>query len=225
MMRSAITASSSETAPARCAATSKLNTSGDPRRVRSSVGSLKQLGEIVEPDELGVAAEGVLDQHRLPDRLARRPEEEDQRDDDLRRHQKVGQPSFVEGDALFHRRPRDCRRLPVAMKLALPRASGRGAAFRRLYLLAASKSRSSSLPRFTASSSAALAFFLPDHTVLQLLVDDVADLHEVADAQALRVLGRRIERQLLARRRRGPGSSCRSPAFSVSSAAASVIGT
>src|SRR3954471_2558767 len=33
----------------------------------------------------------------------------------------------------------------------------------------------------------------------QLLVDDVADLHEVADAQALGVVGRRIERELLHR--------------------------
>src|SRR5438034_2055897 len=33
----------------------------------------------------------------------------------------------------------------------------------------------------------------------ELLVDDVADLHEVADAQALGVVGRRIERQLLDR--------------------------
>ena len=48
---------------------------------------VEQVAEVVEPDELRVAAERVLDQQRLPDRLARRPEEEDQRDDDLRRDQ------------------------------------------------------------------------------------------------------------------------------------------
>ena len=59
---------------------------------------------------------------------------------------------------------------------------------RKLYLFAASKRFNCSLPRFTASSSAALASFLPDHTDFELFVDDVADLHEVADAQALGVL-------------------------------------
>ena len=54
---------------------------------------LKQLAEVDE---------GVLQQHGLPERLGRRPEEEDERDRDLRRDQEVGQPGGAEDDAFFH---------------------------------------------------------------------------------------------------------------------------
>ncbi len=62
-----------------------------------------QVAEVVEPDELQAAAERILDEHRLVDRLARRPEEEHDRDGDLRQDQRVGQPPRPEADALFHR--------------------------------------------------------------------------------------------------------------------------
>src|SRR5215831_19269220 len=41
---------------------------------------------------------------------------------------------------------------------------------------------------------------LPGPDRLELLVHDVADLHEIADAQTLRVVGRRFEVELLHRR-------------------------
>src|SRR3546814_16817525 len=60
----------------------------------------EQVGEVVEPDILDPQAEGVLLQHRLVQRLAGRPDEEHQRDQQLLRQQRLGQPSMTEGDAL-----------------------------------------------------------------------------------------------------------------------------
>jgi hypothetical protein len=62
----------------------------------------EQRGEILEPHEFRVAAERALDEHRLLDRLRRRPDEEDQRDRDLRRDQEIGQQLGLKDDALDH---------------------------------------------------------------------------------------------------------------------------
>jgi hypothetical protein len=79
--------------------------------------AVEEEDEIVEPDEADGEAERVLDQHRLPKRLARGPDEEDQRDGELRGEQQVGQPAVAEDDALFHglsrRQPWGCRGTPM----------------------------------------------------------------------------------------------------------------
>ena len=59
------------------------------------------------------------------------------------------------------------------------------------YFVAASNWRSTRLPRFTALSSACCALALPANAPSSSFGDDVADLHEIAEAQAARVLGRR----------------------------------
>ena len=56
-------------------------------------------------------------------------------------------------------------------------------------LFAFSKRSSCSLPRLTALSSPSLAVFLPFQICSSLLVDDGADLHEVAEADAARLVG------------------------------------
>ncbi len=61
----------------------------------------EQAGEVVEPDELAAEPEGVLEQDGLVEGLARRPDEEDERDDDLRGDQRKGQPPPGKCDALF----------------------------------------------------------------------------------------------------------------------------
>jgi len=77
---------------------------------------VEDLDEVLEPDELGREAEGVLHQHRLPERLARRPDEEDERHRDLRQHQQIGQQGVAEVDPLQHEvtipRGRRCGALP-----------------------------------------------------------------------------------------------------------------
>src|SRR5262249_10368436 len=50
---------------------------------------VEEIAEILEPDELRVRAERVLHEQRLVERLRRRPEEEDERDDELRRDQRI----------------------------------------------------------------------------------------------------------------------------------------
>ena len=50
----------------------------------------EQADEILEPNERAREAESILDQHRLVERLAGRPDKEYQRDDDLRRNQQIG---------------------------------------------------------------------------------------------------------------------------------------
>ena len=106
MMRSAMTASSSESA--RLADVTAVLKTTVTRAEADSLGSVKSVGEIVQPDEFGIAAERVLDEDGLLDRLPRRPDEEDQRDGDLRRHQQIGQQHGAEDDALvsWHPRPR-----------------------------------------------------------------------------------------------------------------------
>src|SRR6185503_7350701 len=96
----------------------------------------EQFREIPQADEFGPEAERVLHLEREPHRLRRGPEEEHDGDRDLRREQRVRQPRRAENYALFH---------PA----------------RATYLFAASNLRSTSLPRFTASSIAVLASFLP----------------------------------------------------------------
>ena len=65
-----------------------------------------RLGEqrdvVFKPDEFGHQAERVLAQERLPDRLARRPVEENDGDDELREQQQVGQQLAVEDGGFFH---------------------------------------------------------------------------------------------------------------------------
>ena len=104
---------------------------------REVVRVVEQRREVVEPDELGLRAERVLHQQRLVERLRRRPEEEDERDRDLRRDQRVRQPRRAEDDALFHaivagRRRREARRGVT---------DGAAAVRRRCYLLAFSNLR------------------------------------------------------------------------------------
>src|SRR6185436_11863644 len=105
------------------------------------VGVGEQRPEVLEADELGALAERVLQLERVPAGLHRGPEEEHDGDRDLRGHQRIRQPRRPENDPLFH-----YRLLPTS------------------YLLAASNCRRISLPRFTASSSAALASFFPENT-------------------------------------------------------------
>ena len=101
MMRSANTASTSEMASPD-AGDQHREHRRDLERVEIEL-VVEELAEIVEPDELQVAAERVLDVQRLVDRLPGRQEEEDQRDRDLRRDQRVRQPPGLEPRALFHR--------------------------------------------------------------------------------------------------------------------------
>src|SRR5690606_3149754 len=58
--------------------------------------------EIVEPDELAPEAERILEQHRLVQRLACRPDEEHERDYELWSYQRERQPRGPEDRALLH---------------------------------------------------------------------------------------------------------------------------
>ena len=62
----------------------------------------QQIDVVFQPDEFGRQAKGILDQEGLIDRLSGWPDEKDQRDDDLRGHQKVRQRGCREMDALEH---------------------------------------------------------------------------------------------------------------------------
>jgi hypothetical protein len=62
----------------------------------------EERGEIRQPHELRALAERVLQLERVPAGLDCRPEEKDERDRDLRRDQRVGQPGRAENDAFFH---------------------------------------------------------------------------------------------------------------------------
>ena len=132
---------------------------------------------------------GVLDEHRLLDRLRRRPEEEDQRDRDLRRDQQIGQQLGPKDDALVHgagtekaRPPRRRGGLPAIVLLVRALEVGK-------QLVAALDRRVERL----------LRRLLAGPHRLELLVDHVADLDEIADAQALGIVGRRLEVELLDR--------------------------
>ena len=85
----------------------------------------QQALEVLQADEPQVAAgKDVADPvQRQRQRLDRRPDEEDQRDDDLRRHQQIGQPLVLEGDALVHG-----RRASIARSGPDRRRGGRGTA-------------------------------------------------------------------------------------------------
>src|SRR5690606_31267552 len=104
-----------------------------------------------EPDEAGLEAERVFPQERLPERLASGPQKEDHRHRQLRQQQDVGQDGVGENGALcLHR----------SAGVAGPRAR-RGPARSLRQLLLAWNSRSSSLPRSTAASSACWAVLEP----------------------------------------------------------------
>src|SRR5581483_2022738 len=136
------------------------------------VGIAEEALEILEPDEAAREPEGVLDQHRLAQRLRRGPDEEDQGDRELRRDQQVRQRPAGEDDALLHRsatrgesrargrpplHPGPARRegaAGAAAALPLPRCGGGERARSTHYWFACWNLRSSSLPRRTASSSA-----------------------------------------------------------------------
>ena len=64
-------------------------------------GIREQADEVVEPDELAAEPEGVFEQDRLVEGLARGPDEEHQGDDDLGGDQQQGQPPPGKCDALF----------------------------------------------------------------------------------------------------------------------------
>ncbi len=83
---------------------------------------VEQVAEVVEPDELRPGGERVLDQQRPVHRLARRPEEKDQRDDELRCDKRVRQPRRLEDDALFH---------PILVGTTPPRKRGGASTDRR----------------------------------------------------------------------------------------------
>ncbi len=136
----------------------------DDARVVVGVG--EQLGEVVEPDEgrRGRRTARPGRGYSWSD-LTGRPEEEDDGDRQLRGHQQVGQPPVLE-DRPLHRPLR-----PPAPLLLV----------RRRELL------QHAFDLATASSSPCLADFLPREDVLQLALDHVADLHEVAEPQALAV--------------------------------------
>ena len=89
-------------------------------------GIAEQLAVVLKPDEARREPERILQEERLPHRLARGPVEEDERDDELRDEQPVGQELVAEECALFHgviRSPssaRPCsRRSPAAGFIAL----------------------------------------------------------------------------------------------------------
>ena len=73
-------------------ATSDREHRGDPKRAQVELVREQRL-EIVEPDEFRVGPERILHQHRLVERLRCGPEEEHQRDRDLRRDEHVRQPA------------------------------------------------------------------------------------------------------------------------------------
>src|SRR5439155_23615603 len=71
----------------------------------------EQPREILEPHEASGEAEGVLDHHRLPERLEGRPDEEYQRHRELWRQQQIRRELVGEDGALRHdplaRRPEE----------------------------------------------------------------------------------------------------------------------
>src|SRR5690606_2234331 len=68
------------------------------RRQVEGVG--EQRLEVLEPDEARLEPEGVLHEEGLPECLARRPDEEDQGNGELRGEERVRQPGRTEPDAL-----------------------------------------------------------------------------------------------------------------------------
>src|SRR5216110_1429377 len=65
----------------------------------------EQPREILEPHEASGEAEGVLDQHRLPERLEGRPDEEHQRHRELWRQQQIRRELVGEDGAGGHPHP------------------------------------------------------------------------------------------------------------------------
>lgn len=131
---------------------------------------IEERPEVLQADELRFQAEGVLQLEGIPDRLAGRPEEEDEGDGDLRREQGIGQPCRAENNAFLHpdRRTRETDFLLVG-RLELAQddvAALDGVVHRRLGGLLA----------------------LQDG--FHLLLENFAALHEAAEAQALGI-GRR----------------------------------
>ena len=77
---------SSNAAPSASAAVAVLKMDRDSKRFQI-VGVPEQPGEVLEPYEPRGQPEGVLKEQRLVEGLPRRPDKEDDGDDELRRHQ------------------------------------------------------------------------------------------------------------------------------------------
>src|SRR6185436_13327044 len=111
----------------------------------------------------------VLAQEGLPDRLARRPVEEYECDDELRYEQQIGQQPVIEDDRLFHSMPRHCERseaihgggMAGSMDCFVAYAPRNDAPRCPLYFAVFSNVRNIALPLATASSSACCAVFCP----------------------------------------------------------------
>jgi len=57
---------------------------------------MEQRGEVVQPDKLAGKPERIDALYRVPQRFARRPDKENNGDDQLRRDQQVRQPAGTE---------------------------------------------------------------------------------------------------------------------------------
>src|SRR5262245_12305053 len=87
---------------------------------------------------------------------------------------------------------------PRRLALPLPDYAGAPSGLRAL-LVGAGEIGEQAVAALDRGVERLLRGLLPGPHRLELLVHDVADLHEVADAQALRVVGRRLEVELLDR--------------------------
>src|SRR5262249_13540574 len=135
---------------------------------------------VLHADEFGDEAERIFAQEGLPDRLARRPVEEDNGDDELRKQQEIGQQLVIEDGGLFHANPiviarsgatkqsiypicgsMDCFASAFALRASADKSLATTSPKCLPYFAVFSKARNMALPLATVSSRACWAVFLP----------------------------------------------------------------